>query len=69
MSPITKQQWISVARAAVFSFVSAFLAVVIAAGGLQSTYEANIALAGAGLVAGINAVLFGLSRLFVDGEK
>ncbi len=68
MTPLSKDQWKKVATALVFSFVSAFLAVVLAAGGLQSTYEANVALAGAGLVAGINAVLYGLSRLFVEDK-
>lgn len=68
MSPLSKDQWKSVLRAALYSFVSTFLAVVVAAGGIQSTYEANVALAGAGLVAGINAVLYGLSRLFVEDK-
>lgn len=69
MTPLTSDQWKSVARAALFSFVSTFLAVILAAGGIQSTYEANVALAGSALVAGINAVLFGFSKLFVEGEK
>lgn len=66
VSPLTTHQWKKVARALGFSFLSAFLAVVIAAGGIQSTYEANVALVGGGLVAGINAVLYGLSQLFTQ---
>ena len=68
MSPLSKDQWKSVARAAGFSFVSTFLGVVLAAGGIQNTYEANIALAGSALVAGINSVLFALSKLFVEDK-
>lgn len=69
MSPLSKDQWKSVARAMLFSFVSTFLAVVVAAGGIQSTYEANIALVGSALVSGINAVLFAVSKLFVEDGK
>lgn len=68
MSPLSSDQWKSVARAALFSFVSTFLAVVLAAGGIQSTYEANVALAGSALVAGINSVLFAVSKLFTEDK-
>ena len=66
ISALSQEQWLKVAKALGYSFVSTFLGVIVASGGVQSTYEANIALALAALVSGINAVLYALSRLFVE---
>lgn len=54
----TKQQWTNAAGAIVFAFLSAFLAVIMAAGGLQNSWEATLALFLSAGTAGINAVLY-----------
>ena len=60
----TKAQWIKVLTAFGYAFVSAFLAVFTAAGGLKDTSEANVALILAALTAGINAGLYTLYITF-----
>ena len=59
-----RQQWIKVITAFGYAFVSSFLAVFIAAGGLKDNSEANIALILAGSTAGINAGLYALYITF-----
>lgn len=61
---LTKEQWAKVFTALVFSFVSTTLAVFVAGGGIQNSFEATIALAAASTVAGINAALYALYITF-----
>lgn len=68
MSLPTEAQWKKIGTALAFSFVSTFLAVLLAGGGIQNTFEATFALASSALVAGINATLYTLVKLFEDGE-
>lgn len=65
-TPLTKNQWKKTGTALIFSFVSAFLSTVVAAGGLQTSREANIALGFSALIAGTNALLYALSQLFKE---
>lgn len=54
----TKEQWINVAKAAAFSFVSTFLAAFTAAGGIQSDWAATFVLASAAVVSAVNSTLY-----------
>lgn len=60
VSAPTKEQWKKVLTAVIFSFLSTFLAVVTTAGGIQSTWEATIALALSAATAATNAALYTL---------
>lgn len=60
----TKSQWINVAKAAAFSFVSTFLATFMAAGGLQTSWAATFSLAAGAAVSAINATLYFLYVTF-----
>jgi len=64
-----KEQWFKVLKAVLYSFISALLAVIIAAGGIQNNAEANIALILAGMTAGANAVLYTLYITFFEEAK
>ena len=66
ITPISKDQWSKVLTALGFSFVSTFVSVFMAGGGIQSTSEATFALATSALVSAVNATLYGITRLFVD---
>ena len=68
ISPLTRNQWEKVLTALLFSFVSTFLAVFLAGGGIQTTYEATFALLGASFVAAINAVLYAALKLFQEED-
>jgi hypothetical protein len=69
-TPLTKAQWQKVATVVPFAFFSTFIAIFVAAGGIQDTLEATIALAMSSGVAGINAALYALYQfIFVDGGK
>ena len=65
----TTHQWQKVLKAIVFSFLSTLLAAVIAAGGIQSTWEATFALASAGAVSGANAALYTLYITLFEEAK
>lgn len=60
----TYEQWQNVVTAFTFAFISTFLGVLVAAGGIQSTTTATFALIGAALVAGINAGLYAVYITF-----
>ena len=60
ISPVTKAQWIKVAKALGYSFVSAFAVSLVASNSLTKS-----ALTGA-LVAGVNAVLVTIKQLFTE---
>lgn len=66
MTPLSKDQWKKTLTALLFSFTSAFLSTLVAAGGLQTSQEANLAIIWSALVAGINAALYGTYQLFKD---
>lgn len=59
-----KEQWKNVLTAAIFSFVSTFLAAFTAAGGLQQDLNATLALAASALVSAVNATLYMLYITF-----
>lgn len=60
VSTPTKEQWKKVLTAVAFSFVSTFLAILTTAGGIQSTWEATIALSLSAAVSATNAALYTL---------
>ena len=70
ISPLTKEQWKKVGTVVPFAFFSTFLSVFVAAGGVQDTTEATIALMLSSLVAAVNATLYALYQyIFKDGSK
>ena len=69
MTPLSKNQLGKVARAMGFSFAAAFFSTIWLAGGIQSTYEANIALLWSACTSGVNAILYGFFLLFQDDSK
>jgi len=64
----TDAQWQKVATAFIFAFISTFLAVLTAAGGITTDMQANFALASSAMVAGINAGLYALYITFFKSE-
>lgn len=60
ISPVTKEQWVKVAKAAVYSFVSAF---IVAFAASDEISKASLA---AAAIAGVNAVLVTLKQLFTE---
>lgn len=60
----SNKQWLKVLTAFGYAFISAFLAVLTAAGGFKTESEANVALILAALTAGINAGLYALYITF-----
>lgn len=65
----TRDQWKKVLVAAAFSFISTFLAVFTAAGGIQDSWEATVALTLSALVSATNATLYALyTTLFKKGD-
>ena len=62
ITPITKEQWVKVAKALAYAFVSAFVVALGASGELSKSAIAAAA------VAGVNAVLVACKQLFTDGE-
>lgn len=65
----TKEQWKKVGTAAAFSFLGGFLAAFTAAGGIQDTYEATVALLLSSLTSAFNATLYAFYiTLFKSGE-
>ena len=71
----TKTQWKKIATAGLFSFMSGFLATLVARGGFQIGlgWEGVVSLTGGSLVAGINLSLYTLYITFFkaseDGNK
>lgn len=59
---ITKEQWVKVAKALVYAFVSTFLAALVA-----SSSSLSWKVVAAAAVAGVNAVLVTLKQLFTQG--
>lgn len=69
VSKLSNDQYKKVAKAMAFSFCAAFFSTIWLAGGIQNTYEANIALLYSAGTSGINAVLYGFYLLFQDDTK
>lgn len=69
MSPLTKHQIQKLLSAIAFAFVSTFLGVVVTAGGISTSWEANIALLTSATVASINAALYATYLVFQTDEK
>jgi hypothetical protein len=65
----TSAQWKKVLTAAIFSFLSTFLAVLTTAGGIQCSWEATITLLLSAAVSGINASLYALYITFFKEAK
>lgn len=71
----TKAQWKKIATAGLFSFISGFLATLVAQGGFQADlgWEGVVSLTGGSLVAGINLSLYTIYTTFFkaseDGNK
>ena len=65
----TKNQLIKVLWAIGYSFLSTFIGVLVLAGGIQNTFEATVAVALSGAVAGINAALYTLKITLFDKAK
>ncbi len=62
ISPVTKEQWVKVAKALAYSFVSTFVVTVLAS---DSFTKATVL---AGAVAGFNAVLVTVKQLFTEAK-
>ncbi|WP_427007209.1 hypothetical protein [Pseudarthrobacter sp. H2] len=78
MSPITKQQAIKIAKALGYSFVSGFLGTLALVGldfihaasqGTSGVVSFTVALIGAALVGGINAVFVTIKQLLTPADK
>ena len=65
------KDWKKIGTAALFSFLSGFLATITAQGGFDVSLGWNgaISLIGGGLVAGINIALYTVYRLFAESES
>ena len=64
ISPVTKEQWIKVAKALGYSFVSTFVATLLIVPDLSSLDQRTLL---AAMVAGVNATLVTIKQLFTDG--
>ena len=67
----TKTQWKKIATAGLFSFISGFLATLVAQGGFQTDlgWEGVISLVGGSLVAGINLSLYTIYTTFFKASE
>lgn len=65
ISPITKQQWLKVAKAVGYAFVSTFVFTLLANPDLSEISQRTIISAG---VSGVNAVLVVIKQLFTVSE-
>ena len=64
-----KKQWINILLAILYSFTGAFLWTLYSAGGIQSTWEANIVLIQSAGTAAINAALYFIVITFFQKQK
>lgn len=65
VSPVTKEQYIKVVKAALYAFASTFIATLLASPDLSQIEQRTIISAA---VAGVNAVLVLIKQAFTEGK-
>ena len=67
----TKEQWKKIGTAAIFSFISGFLATLTAQGGIQIgiSWEGVISLIGGAFVAGFNTATYTVYTIFFKAPE